>query len=306
MARYLALSDRATGPQSTGVRDVTHLIWPESAFPFFLDARARRAGADRRPAAERHGADHRRGSRAEPARREQSARLQFGLRDRSRRLDPVGLRQGASGAVRRVSAVPAICSSGSACCSSPRCRGGFIAGDRRRALDVPRAPQMLPLICYEIIFPGEAVPRGERPGWLLNLTNDGWFGISSGPYQHFQQARVLRHRGRPAAGARGQYRNLRGHRPARPRRRRRCRSAPKASLDAGLPQAIAPTIYVRFGDDIVDSIHGSKFDHSLREGDCGAKLNPIQHVGCPRNRAVAYHEAVDLLCRITGLRFDPI
>jgi apolipoprotein N-acyltransferase len=36
MSRYLALSDRASGPQATGVRDVTHLIWPESAFPFFL------------------------------------------------------------------------------------------------------------------------------------------------------------------------------------------------------------------------------------------------------------------------------
>ena len=57
-------------------------------------------------------------------------------------------------------------------------------------MNVPRAPRMLPFICYEIIFPGEAVPRGERPGWLLNLTNDGWFGISTGPYQHLQQARV--------------------------------------------------------------------------------------------------------------------
>ena len=48
MARYLRLSDRATGPQSGGVRDVTHLIWPESAFPFFLtrepDALAQIAG----------------------------------------------------------------------------------------------------------------------------------------------------------------------------------------------------------------------------------------------------------------------
>src|SRR5262249_37203236 len=40
MSRYLALSDRASGPQSTGVRDVTHLIWPESAFPFFLTREA--------------------------------------------------------------------------------------------------------------------------------------------------------------------------------------------------------------------------------------------------------------------------
>ncbi|MBZ0146453.1 MAG: apolipoprotein N-acyltransferase, partial [Pseudorhodoplanes sp.] len=36
----------------------------------------------------------------------------------------------------------------------------------------------------------DVVPAGERPGWLLNLTNDGWFGISTGPHQHLQQARV--------------------------------------------------------------------------------------------------------------------
>jgi apolipoprotein N-acyltransferase len=68
-------------------------------------------------------------------------------------------------------------------------RGGFIPGDRHRVLNVPRAPDVLPLICYEIIFP-EAGPPGERPGWMINLTNDGWFGASPGPYQHFQQARI--------------------------------------------------------------------------------------------------------------------
>ena len=69
-------------------------------------------------------------------------------------------------------------------------RGGFIPGDRRRVLSVPRAPNFVPLICYEAIFPGDVVPRGERPGWLFNVTNDGWFGLSAGPYQHFQQARL--------------------------------------------------------------------------------------------------------------------
>ncbi len=68
--------------------------------------------------------------------------------------------------------------------------GGFLPGGQRRRMAIPGAPDMLPLVCYEAIFPGEAVPEGERPGWLLNLTNDAWFGISSGPYQHFQQARV--------------------------------------------------------------------------------------------------------------------
>ncbi len=68
--------------------------------------------------------------------------------------------------------------------------GGFLPGAQRRRIAVPGAPDMLPLICYEAIFPGEAVPAGERPSWLLNLTNDAWFGVSSGPYQHFQQARV--------------------------------------------------------------------------------------------------------------------
>jgi apolipoprotein N-acyltransferase len=71
--------------------------------------------------------------------------------------------------------------------------GGFEAGAGRRPLSVPGLPPVAPLICYEAIFPGEVVPAApgaERPGLLLNVTNDGWFGLTAGPYQHFAQARL--------------------------------------------------------------------------------------------------------------------
>ena len=51
----------------------------------------------------------------------------------------------------------------------------------------------MPLICYEAIFPnelGDLVSDAERPGWLLNVTDDAWFGLTPGPYQHFAQARL--------------------------------------------------------------------------------------------------------------------
>ncbi len=72
--------------------------------------------------------------------------------------------------------------------------GGFSAGGGRRALTAPGLPPMAPLICYEAIFPGEALPDPE-PGapaskLLLNVTDDGWFGRTFGPHQHFAQARL--------------------------------------------------------------------------------------------------------------------
>jgi apolipoprotein N-acyltransferase len=69
-------------------------------------------------------------------------------------------------------------------------RGGFSAGSGPRLLAVPGAPPASPLICYEIIFPDEVTDKAVRPGWLLNVTNDAWFGSSAGPYQHFHQAQV--------------------------------------------------------------------------------------------------------------------
>lgn len=51
-------------------------------------------------------------------------------------------------------------------------------------------PAFGPLICYEVIFPGRVVAAGARPDFLLSVTNDAWFGRSSGPYQHFAAARL--------------------------------------------------------------------------------------------------------------------
>ncbi len=57
-------------------------------------------------------------------------------------------------------------------------------------LDLPGVPPFSPLICYEVIFPGAVRAPGSRPEWLLNLTNDAWYGVSTGPYQHFAAARL--------------------------------------------------------------------------------------------------------------------
>jgi apolipoprotein N-acyltransferase len=190
MARYLRLSDRATGPQSGGVHDVTHLIWPESAFPFFLtrepEALAQIVGLLKPGTELITGA-----VRAAPSSTAQSPRAYNSVYA----IDPDGSIRGIYDKVHLVPFGEYL----------PLQRvleqfglrqltkmvGGFLAGDRRRAMDIPHAPKMLPLICYEAIFQDNAVPPSERPGWLVNVTNDGWFGISTGPHQHFSQARAL-------------------------------------------------------------------------------------------------------------------
>lgn len=65
----------------------------------------------------------------------------------------------------------------------------FSTGVGLRTLTLPGLPPVGPLICYEVIFPGRVV-AADRPAWLLNLTNDGWYGDSTGPYQHFDITRV--------------------------------------------------------------------------------------------------------------------
>jgi apolipoprotein N-acyltransferase len=66
----------------------------------------------------------------------------------------------------------------------------FQAGPGRTTITLPGLPPVSPLICYEAIFSGSVVDPKARPDWLLNITNDAWFGHSSGPYQHLAMARM--------------------------------------------------------------------------------------------------------------------
>ncbi len=69
----------------------------------------------------------------------------------------------------------------------------FIKGDGLKTMILPNLPPLSPLICYEALFPGEVTESTKTatiPSWLLNITNDAWYGVSSGPYQHLALVRI--------------------------------------------------------------------------------------------------------------------
>jgi apolipoprotein N-acyltransferase len=68
--------------------------------------------------------------------------------------------------------------------------GGFARGPGPRTLHVPGLPAFSVLICYEAIFPSQVVDSADRPDWIINVTNDAWFGNSAGPRQHLAAARL--------------------------------------------------------------------------------------------------------------------
>jgi apolipoprotein N-acyltransferase len=66
----------------------------------------------------------------------------------------------------------------------------YSAGPGPRTIKLDGLPPFAAMICYEVIFPGAIVDENDRPAWMLNVTNDAWYGRSSGPYQHFAIART--------------------------------------------------------------------------------------------------------------------
>ncbi len=247
--QYLALSDRATSPATPGVQAVTHLIWPESAFPFLLG---------RTPQALSRIA----------ALLPPNTTLITGAA-RAGELLPGESRPPIFNAIQVVDDEGAIVSSYDKVHLVPfgeylppvlerlirsvglsefvSVPGGFAAGTRRLPLAIRGLPPAAPLICYEVVFPAEVAPQGPRAGFMLNLTNDGWFGQTSGPYQHFAQARLraieeglplVRVANTGISAVTDGYGRVLGSLPL----------GREGVLDTGLPRAGPATPYSRFGD----------------------------------------------------------
>jgi apolipoprotein N-acyltransferase len=247
MKKYLALSDRASGPQSTGVRDATVLIWPESAFPFFLtrEADAMAEIADLLPKGTVLITGSVRAPDLPPGTRITRAYNSIYVIDHDGsvlavydklHLVPFGEFLPYQDLLEKLGLEQLT-----------RVQGGFIPGTVRHTLPVPGAPRALPLICYEAIFPGDVAGHDERPGWIVNLTNDGWFGISTGPYQHLEQARMRAiELGLPLV--RSANTGVSAVVDPVGRTIASLGLGIEGVLDAGLPAAIPPTVYARVGD----------------------------------------------------------
>ncbi len=173
--------------ESPSAKPVTHVIWPETASAFVLDEdeAARNAIADVTP---RNGflisGFNRFDFESEPRRAWNSLaaiddRGQIASIYDKQRLVPfgeflpwrhvlsrIGLKKITAGTI------------------------DFQPGPGVETLTLDGLPPLSPLICYEVIFTGDVVDPNDRPAWLLNITNDAWFGKSTGPYQHLAMARM--------------------------------------------------------------------------------------------------------------------
>lgn len=127
-------------------------------------------------------------------------------------------------------------------------RTDFTPGPGPVTLRLPGLPPVSPLICYEIIFPGHVVDAADRPDWILNLTNDAWYGRTPGPHQHFAAARLRAvEEGLPVVRVANS--GISGVIDAHGRVMARMGLGARGVLDSDLPRPLgALTLYARVGD----------------------------------------------------------
>ena len=122
----------------------------------------------------------------------------------------------------------------------------YSAGPGPQIIDLGRLGHVLPLICYEAVFPQD-LRTATRPDWILQITNDAWFGTTSGPFQHAAQARLRAiEQGLPLVRVANT-----GVTEVIDARGRVTASLPfgmQGSLDAALPGPLAATPYARYGE----------------------------------------------------------
>lgn len=189
----LALSRRDAAGRQDDLAGITHLVWPEAAMPFLPleHPEALAAIGDMLPDGTQllSGAlrlKHRTSPAPTGAREAYNSLMVFGDQgDLEHTYDkihlvPFGEYLPMQGLLESIGLEQLT-----------RWRGGFSIGTvPRPLLKIPGLPPAAALICYEAIFPTAIVQGAERPGLLINVTNDGWFGDTTGPWQHFHQTRV--------------------------------------------------------------------------------------------------------------------
>ena len=127
--------------------------------------------------------------------------------------------------------------------------GDFTRGPGPTTLHIDKLPPFSPLICYEVIFPGEVVDENDRPEWMVNVTNDGWYGKTAGPHQHLGIARVRAiEEGLPLARAANTGISAMFDPLGRSLGDQALLTA--GHVDAILPKFLPPTVYSRFGDSL--------------------------------------------------------
>jgi apolipoprotein N-acyltransferase len=220
-ALHLEMSGRDAAGRPDDLKGVTHVIWPEAAMPLISGALRREVSDGRQKGYNSIMAFNDEGRLI--ATYDKIHLVPFG---EYLPFEPVLTALGLSKLTRGL--------------------GSFDTGWLpRKVINIPGLPPVGGLICYEVLFPGAVIDDGNRPQALINVTNDGWFGDTSGPRQHFYQTRVRAvEEGLPIVRAAnngisavidplGRLRGLAGLNQ-------------KAVVDAPLPEALGPTPYGAF------------------------------------------------------------